>query len=144
MEQAYTPNLEFEVTLWRRGDSFGTLPVGLGLKESTQQLVFYFGKLVSDGKRPWWMVAERHALLLEFFLEHKICFDGRQTAPLDSSVGEGGVRPGKSISRPTHIRGSRTFSWRGSKGSRWVGFHRRRCMLLSRYLPSFSTKWTWT
>ena len=92
MGQAYTPNLEIEVTLWRRGDSFGTLPVGLGLKDSTQQLVFYFGKLASDGKRPWWMVAERHALLLEFFLEHKICFDG----PSDGSRGQFSRRRGRS------------------------------------------------
>ena len=38
--------------------------------------MFYFGEIVSDEKPARWIVAERHLLLLEFFLDYKIYFDG--------------------------------------------------------------------
>ena len=66
----------FEVQLWRRGESFGKLILGFGINENTRQLLFYFGEIVSDEKPARWLVAERHLLLLEFFLDYKIYFDG--------------------------------------------------------------------
>ena len=76
MEQEFEPGIEFEVQLWRRGESFGKLILGLGINENTRQLLFYFGEIVSDEKPARWIVAERHLLLLEFFLDYKIYFDG--------------------------------------------------------------------
>ena len=76
MEQEFEPGIEYEVQLWRRGESFGKLILGFGINENTRHLLFYFGEIVSDEKPARWLVAERHLLLLEFFLDHKIYFDG--------------------------------------------------------------------
>ena len=52
MEQEFEPGAEFEVQLWRRGESFGKLNLGLGINENTRQLLFYFGEIVSDKNLP--------------------------------------------------------------------------------------------
>lgn len=72
--QKLEPDLEIEVDIWRKGDSFGKLSLGLGLNEK-RQLLFYLGKVVSDTEPAWWLIAERHVELLYFFLDHKIFFD---------------------------------------------------------------------
>ncbi len=81
MAQDYQPDIEFEVSLWKEGESFGKLSLGLGINKNTRQLLFYFGKIVSDKEPGWWMVAERHLCLLDFFLDHKIYFDDHPDKP---------------------------------------------------------------
>jgi len=78
MTREYRPDIEFEVSLWKKAGSFGKLNLGLGLNENTTQLLFYFGKMISDMEPAWWMVAERHLGLLDFFVYHKIFFDGQR------------------------------------------------------------------
>ncbi len=77
MAQDYQPGIEIEIQLWRSGESFGKLSLGFGINEGTRQLLFSFSKIVSDEEPARWIVAERHLLLLEFFIDHKIYFDGR-------------------------------------------------------------------
>ncbi len=77
MEQPFKPDLEVEVTLWRTIESQGTIPVGLGLSESKRQLLFAFGKIASNERNPWWIVANRELHLMDFFFEHEIFFDGQ-------------------------------------------------------------------
>ncbi len=77
MGQEYTPDFAFDVTLWKRGESSATISLGLGLNQDTRQLLFYFGNLTSDKEETWWMVAGRHVHMLDFFLDHRIYFDGQ-------------------------------------------------------------------
>jgi hypothetical protein len=77
MTQEYRPDIEFEVSLWKNAESFGRLRLGLGINENTRQLLFFFGKMISDMEPAWWMVAERHLGLLDFFVDHRIFFDGQ-------------------------------------------------------------------
>src|SRR2546426_11664045 len=90
MAQEYQPGMEIEVQLWRSGKSSGKLSLGLGINENTRQLLFSFGKIISDEEPARWIVAERHLRLLEFFVNHKIYFDGR----LDRSGKQYGQRGG--------------------------------------------------
>ncbi len=77
MGQEYIPDFAFDVTLWKRGESSATISLGLGLNQDTRQLLFYFRNLTSDQEETWWMVAGRHLLMLDFFLDHRIYFDGQ-------------------------------------------------------------------
>ena len=90
MAQEYQPGMEIEVQLWKSGNSSGKLNLGLGINENTRQLLFSFSKIISDEEPARWIVAERHLRLLEFFVDHKIYFDGR----LDRSGKQYGQRGG--------------------------------------------------
>ena len=77
MSKEDVPDFAFDVTLWKGGESYVNISLGLGLNKNTRQLLFYFGNLISDEEETWWMVAERHVRMLDFFLYHKIYFDGQ-------------------------------------------------------------------
>jgi hypothetical protein len=85
MAQEYTPDLAFDLTLWKRGESYTNISIGLGLNQDTRQLLFYFGDLTSDKEVTWWMVAGRQLHMLDFFLYHRIFFDGLRGGSSDRS-----------------------------------------------------------